>query len=47
MDKNMQVKIDILPVIFGLKRKEYLFIMTILFHNITYDDTYDKLYMSE
>ena len=34
MDKNMQVKIDILPVIFGLKRKEYLFIMTILFHNI-------------
>ncbi len=30
MDKNMQVKIDILPVIFGLKRKEYLFIMTIL-----------------
>jgi hypothetical protein len=43
----MHVKLTILPVIFGLKRKEYLFIMTVLFHNITFDDTYDKIYMSE
>ena len=45
LDPLMAVNIRILPVIFGLKRKEYLFIMTLLFFNISYDDLQDCLYL--
>jgi len=44
-DQHMDVRIRLLPVIFGLKKKEYLFIMSILFFNINYDDLNDKHYL--
>ena len=42
---QMEVSIRLLPVIFGLKKKEYLFIMSILFFNINYDDLNDRYYL--
>mgnify|MGYP003580199651 CR=1 FL=1 len=47
-DLDMSIKIDgrITPIIMLLQREDYLMIMRSLYFNIQYDDTRDKLFMS-